>query len=76
MGTAGLGAELEHSLPILLGGLRPDGLGSEEGRVEAEVVTDDRVSDDEDTAGVGAAGDDADVFSGGVSCTSLILYHF
>lgn len=31
MGTAGLGAALEHSLPILLGGFRPDGLGRDDG---------------------------------------------
>lgn len=31
MGTAGLGAELEHSLPILVGGFRPDGFGRDDG---------------------------------------------
>lgn len=46
MGTAGFGAELEHNLPILDGGLRPDGLGRDEGLmasagfgVEAAVMT-------------------------------------
>lgn len=36
MGTAGLGAELEHSLPILVGGLRPDGLGRDDGLTGSE----------------------------------------
>lgn len=31
MGTAGFGAELEHSRPIFVGGFRPDGFGSDEG---------------------------------------------
>lgn len=31
MGTAGFGAELEHSLPILVGGFRPDGFGRDDG---------------------------------------------
>lgn len=40
MGTAGFGAALEHSLPILFGGLRPDGLGKEDGLVESADLTD------------------------------------
>lgn len=35
-GTAGLGAELEQSRPILEGGFSPDGLGSEVGRCGAD----------------------------------------
>lgn len=31
MGTAGFGAELEHSRPIFVGGFRPDGFGRDEG---------------------------------------------
>lgn len=38
IGTAGFGAELEHSLPILVGGFSPDGLGRDEGLVTAGFV--------------------------------------
>lgn len=31
MGTAGFGAALEHSLPILVGGFRPEGFGRDDG---------------------------------------------
>lgn len=31
MGTAGFGAELEHNLPILVGGFRPEGFGRDDG---------------------------------------------
>lgn len=31
MGTAGLGALFEHSLPIFVGGFNPEGLGKAEG---------------------------------------------
>lgn len=85
MGTAGFGAELEHRRPILEGGFKPDGLGNEDGLesdglVDADVVTEDSVSDEEETADAaagGVAGGGAAVSTGGVSCVSLILYfHF
>lgn len=57
MGTAGFGAELEHNLPIFVGGLSPEGLTSVDGLgiVDADVLTEDTSSDDADDAGGGAS---------------------
>lgn len=77
MGTAGFGAELEHSLPILVGGLSPEGFvkvvgleTSDRGTVDAVVLT-EAASDDVDD-GAGGCG----VASTGASTFSLILMHF
>lgn len=77
MGTAGFGAALAQSLPILLGGFSPDGLGSDEGLMASDFFTDavvlvtDAASDDADDAGAGAS-----VSSRFDSCVSLIFNHF
>lgn len=77
IGTAGFGAELEQSLPILVGGFKPDGFGKDDGLAESGfvavvVLTDDRFSEDAEDAGAGGAGV-ADVTSDDASCTSLIF---
>lgn len=73
MGTAGLGAELEHNRPILLGGFRPDGFGRDDGLVASdlgvEVAGGAEGSEDDD-----GAGGDADPSVGTASCISLILF--
>lgn len=81
IGTAGFGAALEQSLPILLGGFNPDGLGRDEGRVASDFLTDavvlvtDAASEDTDDSGAGGASSSSSL----VSCISLIflsLSHF
>lgn len=75
MGTAGFGVELEHSLPILVGGFRPDGFGRDdglgvacsEGLVEGTAVAAE-VLESSATRGVDAVADvTAIASSGGVS---------
>lgn len=77
MGTAGLGAELEQSRPILEGGFKPDGLGRDDGLVESAglvtvdvaVLASDAFSEDVDDGGAGGV-----AASGGrVSWVSLIF---
>lgn len=78
MGTAGLGAELEQSRPILEGGFKPDGLGKEVGLVESAglvtgevaVLASDAFSEDVDDGGAGGAVAES---GGRVSWVSLIF---
>lgn len=78
MGTAGLGAELEQSRPILEGGFKPDGLGKDVGLVESAglvtvevaVLATDALSDDVDDGGAGGVAAES---GGRVSWISLIL---
>lgn len=76
MGTAGLGAELEHNRPILLGSFRPDGFGRDEGLVPShlgvEVAGGAEMSEDDDEG----AGGDAEASGGTSSCVSLIFSTF
>lgn len=65
MGTAGFGAALEQSRPILLGGFNPDGLGSDEGLIASDFLTDAVVLVTE------AASDDADDGAGGTSASGI-----
>lgn len=74
MGTAGFGALLEHSLPIFVGGFRPDGFANVVGRkisdfgvLEGALLIVDAASDDvEDGAGCDSCSD---------SVLSSILMH-
>lgn len=82
MGTAGLGAELEQSRPILEGGFKPDGLGKEDGLVESAglvtgevaVLASDAFSEDVDDGGAGGAAAGSGAGSCWVSWVSLIFF--